>query len=78
MSLILGMLKQLFGSKGAGASPAPAMARAGADLSALRQAVARAPVDAGASWRLVGALTAAEEYEAARDEAERLARMAPD
>jgi protein O-GlcNAc transferase len=77
MSLILGMLKQLFGSKGAGASPAPAMARAGADLPALREAVARAPGDAGASWRLVGALTASEEYESARDEAERLVRLAP-
>ncbi len=77
MSLILGMLKQLFGSKGAGASPAPAMARAGADLPALREAVARSPGDAGASWRLVGALTAAGDYESARDEAERLVRVAP-
>ena len=66
MSLILGTLKQLFGSKGAGA-----------DLPALREAVARAPGDVGASWRLVGALTGSEEYESARDEAERLVRLAP-
>ena len=77
MSLILGMLKQLFGSKGAGASPAPAKARAGADLPALRDAVARAPGVVAASWRLVSALAAAEDYESAREEGERLVRVTP-
>ena len=75
--MIGGLLRQLFGRQ-AEKPPRPPSARPGStEVAAARDALARAPGDLNARWRLAGALVRAEDYEAAQDELEHLLRDAP-